>query len=256
MSNPLISVVIPTFNNGEYLQEAVGSVVNQTLSTEHGIELDILILDDGSSDDTSSIIKELSTRHQQVRCVSNQENTGVAETRNRGFELAKGEYIALLDADDIWMKNKLERQLSLMESRNLDVCYTGYSLIDSQGVQFGKPYHVPENLSYRRLVNENVIGCSTVLLRKSAVQGLRMRSEYPCEDYVFWLELMQGGRRFGGIEDCLSLYRVTKGSLSGNKRKAAMNRWIVYRDFLKMNSISATVSFVFYATRGYKKYYL
>jgi len=256
MNSPLISVIIPAFNSGKYLRKAVESVLNQTVLINQKVRLEILILDDASNDSTNMAAEKLCAQHHQIKYFRNQENLGAAETRNRGFTLAEGEYMAFLDADDIWLESKLERQLSLMEGRNLDVCYTGYSFINYQGIPFGKPYRVPENLSLKRLINENVIGCSTVLARKSAIQGLQMRKEYAHEDYVFWMELMQKGRRFGGIKEPLSLYRMAKNSRSNNKMKSALARWRIYRDFLKLNVFSATASFISYAVRGFRKYYL
>ena len=249
MEYPLVSILIPVFNGEAYLRNSIESARKQTIQN-----IEILILNDASTDRTAEIAQELMLNDSRISLHSNRQNIGVAKTRNYGFSLSKGKYIALLDADDIWAPNKLELQLEQIKKNNLDVCYTGYSFIDANGSPIGKPYSVPENLTIKRLIAENVVGCSTVLLRKELVSQVQMYPEFAHEDYVFWLELMQKGYKFGGVNKQLALYRVTKESRSGDKKRAAINRWRIYRDFLKMNPLSAGIAFFSYTVRGFYKH--
>ena len=249
MEYPLVSILVPVFNGEAYLRNSIESAREQTIQ-----DIEILILNDASTDRTVEIVQELMVNDSRISLHCNQQNIGVAKTRNYGFTLAKGKYIALLDADDIWAPNKLELQLEQIKKYSLDVCYTGYSFIDANGSPIGKPYSVPEKLTIKRLIAENVVGCSTVLLRKELAAQVQMRPKFAHEDYVFWLELMQNGYKFGGVNKQLVWYRVTKESRSGDKKRAVINRWRIYRDFLKMNPLSAGIAFSSYAVRGFYKH--
>jgi teichuronic acid biosynthesis glycosyltransferase TuaG len=246
----MVSVIIPAYNCKRFLQDAVESVLAQTYS-----DYEIVIIDDASADGTSELARELKDSCKAVRVLTNSDNIGVAKTRNRGIECAGGEIIAFLDADDMWLPHKLERQIELMEEKQLDLCYTSYDFIDEQGNRTNKPYRVPKAVCWKKMLRENMIGLSTVTVRRSAIGDTRMRGEYAHEDYVFWLELMQKGCKLGGIEDTEVLYRRWESNRSGNKKQAAWDRWLVYRDFLALSKIRSCAAFASYAVNGMIKHY-
>ena len=244
----MISIIIPAYNCAKYLEETVKSVLSQTYQ-----DFEVLILNDCSTDCTAILIGQLAKADKRIRVLSNEKNIGVSQTRNKGIEAAQGEYIAFIDADDVWLSDKLERQMDCLKKQELDLCYTAYSFIDKNGASIRAPYHVMEKLSWYRLLRENIIGLSTVLLRSDAIGMVRMRGEYSHEDYVFWLELMQNGCKAGGVNTPLMRYRISKSNRSGNKRKAAHERWIIYRRFLKMGRFESFWWFVQYGVKGLLK---
>ena len=219
---PLVSVIMPAYNCEQTLEAAAASVFSQTVS---GWEL--IIVDDASRDGTAALANNLCARDPRVRLVTNERNLGVAASRNRGIRLAKGDYLAFLDSDDRWQPKKLELQLARLEKTQADLCYTSYQLCDPARPDVIKLYRVPPGIGYRALLKENVIGCSTVLMRarRMPAQG------FPCaffhEDYALWLKLLRSGCRAVGMEEPLVSYRT--GGRSSNKLLAAVHRWEIYR---------------------------
>lgn len=244
---PVVSVIIPAYNCELYLRHAVESALNQTFA-----ELEVLVLDDCSTDRTLALAHQLAQSDNRVKVFSNPQNIGVAETRNRGIQLSKGEYIAFLDGDDIWMPEKLAKQLVRVQQTSSILCYASYSFIDSMGKPVGQPYMVPQTTTYRKLLCENTIGCSTVLLKKEALNSLRFNSIYFHEDYALWLALLRGGGTSCGLTEVLTYYRT--GGRSSNKWKSAKNRWIIYRQGEKMTFLKSLMYLGVYFFKGVKKH--
>lgn len=247
---PLFSVIIPAYQCGSLIDEAVQSVLCQSEE-----DFEVIIIDDCSLDNTWKKIQELADQDTRIRIYQNQKNLGVANTRNRGLDLAKGTYVAFLDGDDRWRPDKLEKQRRRMEKTACDVCYTSYSFIDSDGRQIRRPYLVPESFSREEFLKENYIGCSTAVIRAESLGKIRMRSEYTHEDYVFWLELLKNGAHFYGITEPLTEYRILKDSRSSNKYKAACGRWKIYRNFLGFGLMKSFWYQVHYILRGLRKHF-
>ena len=244
----MVTIVMPVYNCKKYLEETVQSALSQTFP-----DFELLMLDDCSTDGTAELMSRIAEKDSRIRVLLNEKNLGVAQTRNKGLAAAQGEYIAFLDADDLWMPDKLERQINAMREKELDLCYTAYSFIDGNGSPIRKPYRVPETLSMERLLGENVIGLSSAVIRVDAVGSVRMRGEYSHEDYVFWLELLQKGCRAGGVDIPLMQYRVSESNRSGDKKKAALGRWVIYRKFLGLGLPQSLWWFVQYGIKGLRK---
>lgn len=249
IKRPIVSVIMPAYNAGAYIEVAIRSVMAQTVQ-----DWELLVLDDGSSDDTCAVVQRLAEEDQRVKLIRNPENLGAAQTRNRGFTLSVGEYVALLDSDDVWMPEKLEKQLAEMEQKGADFSCTSYAVIDGDGNQAKTDYLVPENIDYDRLLWENVIGCSTVVLRRELIEKHQFCPDYFHEDYVLWLQLLQQGYRAIGCTQVLAQWRYIATSRSFNKVKSARNRWKIYRNYLKLPLLQSIRLFCAYAVAGFRKY--
>ena len=247
-AQPLVSVIMPAYNAEKHIEAAISSVLSQSYG-----ELELLIIDDCSSDKSVEIAKGFERWDPRVRVLRNTQNMGVARTRNRGFDLARGEWIALLDSDDIWHVDKLEKQLELADKSNADIIYCSYSLIDEGGRHFSD-FIVPETTSYDNMLRESVLSCSTVLLRRSILSGHRFSEEYCHEDYVFWLELLKAGFSAAASRDVLADYRIVRGSRSSDKLKSAKARWTIYRKLENLSLARSLRIFVAYALNGLAKY--
>lgn len=249
MTEPLISVIMPAYNADRFIAEAIRSVRAQS----HG-NWELLVLDDGSADTTCQVVERLSREDPRIRLIRNEKNMGVARTRNRGFDLCKGEYVALLDADDVWHPQKLSRQLALLEKSGADFAYSAYAIVNQAGEKVKADYSVPAEVSFRDLLKENVIGCSAVLLKGSLLKDHRFRTDFFHEDYVLWLELLREGYRAVGCQDVLVHWRYAENSRSFNKKQAAKNRWRIYRDYLHLPLPKRLWAFGHYACRSLRKY--
>lgn len=247
--DPLVSVIMPAYNAAAYIEEAIRSVLSQTVQ-----DLELIVIDDCSPDDCHVIAGELARHDSRVIVLRNEVNSGVAVTRNRGIDLARGEYIAFLDSDDIWHPEKLERQLSRMREENSVISYCSYAIIDPAGQRVRADYLVPEQVTIRQLLKENCIQCSAMLIRADIVKRIRFNTEFFHEDYILGLDILGEGHTAAGCSDVLLSWRYAPASRSFDKRRAAQNRWRIYRDYLKLPLIKCASLFVCYTAAGLRKY--
>ena len=245
---PLISVVMPAYNAEKYISEAIRSVQFQTYTN-----WELLVIDDGSTDHTPEIVQGFERCDDRIRLFRNSQNLGTAQTRNRGFDLSDGAWVALLDSDDVWRNKKLEKQMTVASCTDADIIYSSYSLMD-ENTQHLSDFIVPETTSYNDMLKESVIGCSTVLMCRSILLDHRFSAEYNHEDYALWLELLRSGYRAAANREVLVDYRIVKGSRSNDKLKSAKNRWMIYRKVEKLSLIKSFLVFLSYMTRGLRKY--
>lgn len=246
---PTVSVIMPAYNAEEYISEAVESVIGQSHE-----DWELIVLDDCSVDDTAAIICGYAEQDPRIKYYRNEHNVGVARTRNNGFALAKGEWIAFLDSDDVWHPSKLEKQLSLAADSGADLIYCSYSLYDVQTGRKKKDYVVPVATSYKQMLYENVIGCSTVLMKKSITDNYVFDSSFSHEDYALWLQLLRNGYTARGIKEVLVDYKVIKNSRSFNKLKSAKNRFNIYRKGQSLSPIRSVYAFCRYSVNGVRKH--
>ena len=218
-----VTVIMPVYNAERYVAEAVRSVLAQTYG-----EWELLIIDDGSTDRTAAIAEDFAKADPRVRLIRNRQNMGVAYTRNKGLDMARGAWVALLDGDDVWHSGKLEKQLALSEKAEADILYCSYAMTDRNGVH-RSDYIVPETTSYEAMLRKNVLSCSTVMLSRRIAESYRFPVNCYHEDYAYWLMLLRNGYKAAACREVLVDYRVVKGSRSGNKIRSAKQRWRVYR---------------------------
>lgn len=249
MERKLCSVVIPVYNCFETLGQTIQSVLNQSYNN-----LEILVINDQSTDRSLDIVKNFAEKDKRIHIIENRKNLGVAQSRNKGFENIKGEYVALLDGDDIWESKKLEQQIAALQNTNCDFCYSSYSYINGAGKEVGHPHIIPDSCTYEDLLKENFICCSSVVLRSELTQKYKMTSEFFHEDFVYWLELLKSGYSGIGCSQVLVKYRVSQKGRSYNKLSAAKNRWLIYRKYCKLDILSSLYYFSHYAFNGFNKY--
>lgn len=247
---PLVTVIMPAYRARNYIEAAVRSVMAQTLT-----DWELIVIDDCSGDETPELVRALEREDDRIRLVCNEQNMGVARTRNRGMDLARGKYIALLDSDDVWLPEKLERQLARMDREGADVCYCSYAIVDARGERCKPDYLVPPAVDFRGLLRENVIGCSTVVLNRRVLEDHRFLTDFYHEDYVLWVTLLREGFRAVGCTEPLVHWRFIENSRSYDKRRAAQNRWRIYRDYLHLSLGSSLAAFAAYGFASVKKYF-
>lgn len=244
----LCSVVMPAYNSEKYIAEAIESVIKQTYKN-----WELIVVNDASTDDTEKIIKSYQERDKRIKLISLSENQGVASARNTAIQNAKGRYIAFLDADDYWEKEKLQKQIQILNNSNVDISYTAYLMMDEIG-QTIKKRSVKEILKINDLLKENSIIFSSVVCKKESIKNKRFKSEWYHEDYVFLLDLVKAGKIFKGIDEILMQYRVHRNGRSFNKLTAVKYRWKIYREYLNMSLLKSLYYFTVYARNGIRKY--
>ena len=244
-----ISVVIPVYNGGATLSMAVDSATGQAFVRE------ILIIDDCSEDETAAIARSYEQKNKKIKYIKNERNSGAAASRNRGVNLAAGEYIAFLDADDYWTEGKLKAQLSLMKRTDAVLSSTARELLHADGTQTGHIIPIKPRITYRELLKHNSLSCSAVLAKRDVLLEFPMEHEDSHEDYITWLEIV---RKYGfavGLNKPYLKYRMSSASKSGTKLKSARMTYKAYR-YAGLSVPASLAYFISYTLHGIFKYYI
>lgn len=244
----LVSIITPTFNSVAYIKETYRSLYEQEYKNWEWV-----ITDDCSTDDTFNVLQELSITDTRVRPFKLDKNSGAAVARNNSIDHSQGKYIAFIDADDYWEKNKLSLQINYMEEKLIDFCFTSYVCESVSGNKLYKiidASHSANVFTYNDMLKKKAtLGCSTVILNKSLVKHHRMPLIRTGQDYAFWLCLLKETNAVL-FNKCLTRYRIMPGSLSRNKIKKAKRQWYIYRKLEKISFFYAFYYFSFYAFRA------
>lgn len=247
----LISIIVPVYNAERFIRETMDSVLAQTCS---GWEL--LLVEDGSSDSTVEVIEQYreENRENRIRLIRQPSNMGAAKARNRGLQEAKGRYIAYLDADDLWMPEKLERELAFMKEKEAAFAFTGYEFADERGNGTGKVVRVPETLTYRQALSNTTIFTTTVMFdRRKIDSALLEMPVIKSEDTALWWKVLRNGYVAYGLDENLAKYRRPAKSLSSNKLEALRRIWNLYRKAEGMSIPDSLWHFCFWAVRAVKR---
>lgn len=244
----LISVIMAAYNAEKTIAQAIDSVLNQTFPN-----FEILIIDDCSQDRTVEIVEKYVIFDNRIRLISNKNNKGVSYTRKRGIEEAKGEWIAILDSDDMWRPEKLEKQIKVQEEKNADLIFTGSAFMNNRGELISGYLHAPSQVSYRQLLKQNVLSNSSAFVRKELYEKYYAEGDWMHEDFATWLCILKSGKLAYGVDEPLMVYRIAKFSKSGNKVKAAKMNWKTYRH-IGLNVFEAIYYECWYVVKGLLKY--
>jgi teichuronic acid biosynthesis glycosyltransferase TuaG len=246
--NELISVILPAFNSERFIKNSLESALSQTHT-----ELEVVVIDDASSDKTVQIIEMLCASDHRVRLLRQPANRGPGAARNRGIGAARGRYLAFLDADDVWEPQKLERQLEYMKTNNLAFSYTPVSLISESGVFLGRYMdgEAQERVGYLDMLRKkSMLVCSTVMLNRELTGHLMLPDLRSGQDYCLWLSILKRGIDAFCLRVPLTRYRIVPGSVSSNKLRKARRQWEIYRKHEKLPVLASAWYFCNYAFRA------
>lgn len=245
---PLVSVIMPCYNMEKFIAHSIQSVRNQSFT-----DWELLIVDDASTDKTVEVVLPYCKQDDRVNLIAKTEHSGIADSRNEALAIARGRYLAFLDADDIWHPDKLEKQLAFMQENEAAFSYSAYDLIDEEGQALQKTIATIGNLNYEDYLRNTIIGCSTVMVDKEKVGEVQVPHFRTSEDTATWLNLLRKGFVAHAIDDALVSYRIRRKSASSNKFKASHDLWSVYRKQEKLSFFKASGYFASYAFHAIKK---
>ncbi|MDQ0206792.1 glycosyltransferase family 2 protein [Alkalicoccobacillus murimartini] len=248
MTEPLVSVITPVYNSERFLGETIQSIMNQTYPN-----WELILVDDGSTDESMKIAKSFADKDSRISVVQLQTNNGAAGARNEGINQARGKYAAFLDSDDLWLPEKLERQVHFMEANQFVFTFTSYRIIREDGQKREKLVEAPEVVTYNSLLKNTIIGCLTVMLNIDVLGKVQMPTIRTRQDFVLWLTILKDGNQAYGINEELACYRKVSNSISSNKLKAAKRNWTIYRYNENLPFWKACYVFASYAWHGFKK---
>lgn len=245
---PEVSIICPTYNSRRFVVEAVESVFTQSYKS-----WELLLIDDGSTDDTPSVLEGLSKSDSRIRTFLLRKNQGAAAARNHGITRSAGRYVAFLDSDDLWLPDKLNVQIAFMKREEVPMSFCAYRRIDEMGRVCSDLLPVPTYIDYQKLLLSNVIGCSTAMYDRKQCGMVLFPNIRKRQDYGLWLRILKHGHRAFGIPEDLVRYRLTRGSLTRNKLNASLYSWKLYRDIEQLGLLRSLYCFGNCAVRSYFK---
>lgn len=245
MKDELVSIIMPIYNEEKYLEQAIKSVKKQTYEN-----WELICIDDGSTDNTMEILNK--HKSDKIKIIKLSQNSGTNNARNKGLDIAKGRYIACLDADDYYHKEKLKKQIEFMQNNNYGMTYTDYAMVYEDNKI--KHVKVPEKLDYIEYMKNTMIATSGIMIdtNKIAKQNLYMENLVLAEDTKTWLKILKTGHVAYGLNEELGFYRQRKNSKSHNKIKASKAVWDIYMNE-EIPKIKAIYYFLCYAFNAIKK---
>ena len=247
-NQPLVSVIMPCYNMEKFIAYTIESVQQQTYP-----HWELLIVDDTSTDRTAEIVKSHQNQDDRIHFIVKPKHSGIADTRNQCLKMAKGRFLAFLDADDVWHPEKLEQQLQFMTERKIGFSYSSYDCVDEQGNPLEKMVKSAGNLDHDAYMHNTIIGCSTVMIDTTIIGDVFVPNFRTSEDTATWLNILKKGFLAYAIEQPLTSYRIRQHSASSNKLKASSDLWRVYRQQEKLSLFKALGCFFSYAYNAVKK---
>lgn len=246
--NETVSIVVPVYHAEKYIEATMDCVRAQTYT-----DWELLMVIDDPQDETIDVIQNYIRDKAEERIFLHvqEQNKGAALARNRGVKEAKGRYIAYLDADDLWKKDKLEKELRFMAELDVAFAFTGYEFADENGVGLGKVVTVPNKLIYKDALKNTTIFTSTVMFDTHKIsKDLLVMPNMKSEDTALWWKVLRSGYDAYGLNENLVYYRRPSVSLSSNKFVAIKRIWNLYRQAEKLSIPYSCYNFCFWAVRA------
>tara|TARA_B100000900_G_scaffold415898_1_gene447758 strand:- start:871 stop:1617 length:747 start_codon:yes stop_codon:yes gene_type:complete len=245
---PKVSIITPSFNSSNFIEQSITSVISQTFK-----DWELLVVDDCSNDNSIKKIEKFTEIDNRIKLISLDENVGAAEARNIAIRKAKGRFIAFLDSDDVWKNDKLEKQLDFMQSKSFAFTFTAYQLMTEDGKMIRSIIAAPEYMTYKSYLRNTIIGCLTVMIDREKTGHFEMPNIRSSHDMALWLNLMKRGFNAYGLNESLAYYRIVSSSNTAKKWKAAKEVWEVYRNVEKLSLTYSIFNFIGYVYNAVKK---
>ena len=242
-----VSIIIPFYKNITLLKKTLSSVYKQDYT-----DYEIIIINDNNTQENKSFLKKLNKNKNKIKIIYNKKNLGAGFSRNKGIKAALGQYIAFLDSDDTWKKNKLSYQLRFMKRKGYLASHTSYNQVNLRGEIISKRKAI--DLNYRELLNSCNIGLSTVILNKDI---LKFTNNFPKlktkEDYVLWLKLSKKGIIFHSIDKYLTNWTNVSNSLSESSFQKIKDAYLVYYKYLNFSILTSILKTLILSINYIKK---
>lgn len=251
MNKGLVSIITPCYNGEAYLAETIESVLAQTYPN-----WEMIIVDDGSKDGSAKLARGYAAKDDRIRLIQ-QENAGSAAARNNGIRRAEGQYIALLDADDLWDPAFLESQIAFLREKDAVCVCCSYRCIDAKSQEILHPVQARPVITLKDMMVTNYIGCLSGLYDTTRHGKIYLREELKSirDDYAYWLDIVKLEQVAYGNQKILASYRVLDNSTTGNKKKLIKKQYQFYRGYLKLSALRSLMNTFRWGVNGLRKYH-
>ena len=242
---------MPNYNKSKFLRESINSVLTQTYKNWR-----LYIVDDHSSDDSSKVLKKY-IKNKKIKIFFLKNNKGPSFCRNLGLKKSNSKYIAFLDSDDYWKKNKLKNQLNFMVKNNYPFTFTDYVPIfqSKNSKRILKRTNIANSFTFHSFIKNSSINTSTMVVERKYLKNLRFRKLDLLEDYIFKCELMKKTKiKFKKFSDASAIYRIMNKSRSSKKIYNFYNLWRLNKIYNKLSFIQNLSSLFFISLNSFKKY--
>ena len=232
MEKKLVSIIVPVYNAEKYLEDTINTIIRQTYG-----DWELLLIDDCSTDSSCEIIQKHIKKDNRIKYYKQEKNMGPACARNRGIDISEGRFVCFIDADDIWEKDKLKKQIDFMIEKKCAFSYHSYEFADCNCKPTGKRVIAKEKLTYNEALKNNIISTITVMFDMQRINKelIKMPNIKYVEDTATWWKVLRNDYIAFGIPDLYSFYRRIENSHSSNKLRTQKSLWYLYRKEEKLN---------------------
>lgn len=243
-----VSIIMPYFRKRKYVTNSVNSILNQSYKN---FEL-IIIYDDNNKNDLN-LINKIKKKDKRIKLIINKKNLGAGLSRNIAINKSKGKFIAFVDSDDLWKKNKLKKQLNFMIKNKYNFSHTSYNIVDNSILSNKK--RIAKDLTYQELLKSCDIGLSTVIVKKNLIKKNLFPKLKTKEDFVVWLKIAKQIKLLRGIKEILCSWQNTNNSLSKFTLQKILDAYRVYKFYEKFNAIKSIYSVIILSINYFNKKY-
>ena len=238
-----VDIILPNYNSFPFVEETIKSIINPTYTNWR-----LYIVDDCSNKQTLKSLKKFS-KNKKIKIYLLKKNYGAGYCRNYALKKSNSPYIAFIDSDDLWKKDKLETQLRFMENNNYLFTYTSYETFGKK-IKYVKP---PLEYDYKKFIHNTSICTSTMLIRRDMLNKAKFTDTKICEDYFFKCEILRRCNAYC-LDDNLTKYRLRNNSLQSNSLRNFYWIWKINRQFNKLNIFQNFLSLAFISLNSLAKY--
>jgi teichuronic acid biosynthesis glycosyltransferase TuaG len=240
-----VAIVLPNFNSFQFIAETINSIINQTYKNWN-----LIIVDDGSDIKTKEILKKYNN-NKKIKIIFLKKNCGAGYCRNLALKLSKSYYVAFIDSDDTWDKNKLKKQINFMKKNKISFSYTNYTAIFQNKI---KKIKLKKRFNFETFINNTSIATSTMIVERTKIKNIRFPNTKICEDYFFKCRLLKKIEYAYCFNQYLTKYRIRKNSLQSNKFANIYWIWKINKFYNKFNFFKNLRSIFFISLNSLKKY--
>ena len=250
MKEGLVSIITPVYNGEKYISETIESVIKQTY-----LDWEMIVVDDGSKDGSAAIVRRYAEKESRITLLQ-QPNGGSASARNNGIRYANGQYIALLDSDDLWDPDFLKSQLALMKEKNTICVHGSYKRINENSEEILKAWKAKKEVTYKQMQMTNHIACLTGLYDTSKFGKIYLKEELRSirDDYAYWLDVVKLAGVSYGNQDVLASYRVISSSTTGKKKKLIRAQFYFYYHYQRLGLFKSILYTMYWGIIGVLKF--